>query len=432
MVSRFGSVRSTRLKGLKRSAHFRELVYFDYAASTPLRREVLDVTTRSLREDYGNPSSIHTLGEQSRKVVEEARSRIGSVLNVSEGDKVIFTSCGSESISLALKGVVFHSLFAHADKNAHAGNKGSLLEGKLSLNLKKFNFKPHVITSAIEHKAVLATLYDLYEKGVIDLTVVGVSSLGLVSVPALLRCVRPTTILVSLHYVNNEIGCVQQISKLGLRLRRRGVLFYVDACQAPCYFSCDVRTLNCDLLTLTSSKVGGPKGVGLLYVRSGVMLDAQICGGSQEFGFRAGTENVAGVVGFSVALDTAFRLSVKEAVRVRSLQKKLWYGLSVVGGIKCNSDLIGGSPQVLSVSLKDVEGEAVVRYLSDKGICVSTGSACTSREVDVSHVISALGVVPSYALGTVRFSLGWGSTEAEVRKVVAEFLLIVRTLRLVC
>ncbi len=381
-------------------------VYLDYAAGTPMREGVLKAMAPYFSDCFGNTGSIHQMGDDARVVLDNAREQVRVSLGAACCDKIIFTGSGTESINIALRGVVLDAFFKNGMK------------------------KVHVISSIIEHKAVLETLADLKAMGYLDVTLVGVDSCGMVKVPEVLGLIQKNTVLVSLHYVHNELGVVQRVGLLGKELKRRGVLFHVDACQAFCYFSCSVIDLYCDLLTLNSSKVGGPKGVGLLYAREGVGLRSVITGGSQEFGLRAGTENVAGIVGFVQALQISSRNRVNENIRLRGLQKYFWKEISSrVSDVKCNSNLKTGSPHILSISIRGVEGEHVVRYLSEKGFYVSTGSACTSSEVKVSSSVLALGVDPLYAAGTVRFSLGWGTRKSDIRSTVKALCFVISALK---
>ncbi len=381
-------------------------VYLDYAAATPMRSEVVQSMIPYFSDHFGNAGSIHFEGENARAGLDLARVRVRSLLGCEEEGHIIFTASGTESINLALRGVVVESYFREGKK------------------------KVHVVSSSIEHKAVLETLLDLQKMGFCDVTLVGVDSHGLVRVKDIESALRKNTVLVTLHYVHNELGVVQSIASIGKLLRRQGVLFHVDACQAFCYYSCNVDELGCDLLTLNSSKVGGPKGVGLLYVRDGVILRPIVTGGPQEFGLRAGTENIAGIVGFAHALGISNTKRALETVRVMALRDHLWHLIkSNVENVKCNSDLKRGSPHILSVSIKGVEGEHVVRYLSEKGICVSTGSACTSREVQVSSSVLAIGRGMDYAAGTIRFSLGWETRKSDLNSTVRELVEVVSFLR---
>ncbi len=375
----------------------------DYAASTPVRREVLQEMRKYYRM-FANPSSVHGLGVVAREVLEDARGRVGKVLGIgaNEDNKIIFTSGGTESINLALLG------FARADKH----------KGK------------HIITSAIEHKAVLESCKQLKQEGFI-VEYVGVDEKGMVDVDEITAKVRNDTILVSIHYVNNEVGTIQSLKQISdaIKEKNKNVVIHTDACQAG-LLDLDVGRLGVDLLTLNSSKVYGPHGVGLLYVREGVNVSPVLFGGGQEYGLRSGTENVVGVAGFALALELLQKERKKEVKRLQGLRsafvKKL---LKNIKDAIVVSDLEKSVPVILSVGFKGVEAETVVEALSALNIYISAGSACTAQEIEVSHVLRAMGFSEEEGRGTVRFSFGRETTSGELQRVVLFVKKVVESLR---
>lgn len=378
-------------------------IYLDYAASTPVRKEVLQ-EMRKFERVFANPSSVHGAGVAAREVLEDARVRVGKILGASGEDKIIFTSGGTESINLALLGV--------ARANRHK--------------------RKHIITSVVEHKAILETCKQLEREGfVVDY--VGVDSVGQISVDEVRRLLRKDTILVSIQYVNNETGVVQPIADIGKMLRmregKRKVFFHTDACQAG-LLDLDVNRLNVDLLTLNSSKVYGPHGAGLLYVREGVTLSPLMYGGGQEYGLRSGTENVTGIAGFSLALLLLQKERKKEVKRLQGLRstfvKEL---LKNVKDVIVVSDLKNSVSTILSVGFRGVEAETVVKSFSAQGIYISAGSACTAQQIEVSHVLRAMGIEDDVARGTVRFSFGKGITAFDLQRVTKNVKDVVESLR---
>ncbi len=379
-------------------------IYLDYAAATPVRREVRQ-EMRKTEGMFVNPSSVHTAGVSAREVLDEARGRMGRALGWGDEDKIIFTSGGTESINLAVLGV--------ARANKHKGK--------------------HIITSAVEHKAVLETCKQLEREGfVVDY--VKVDNFGRISVENVRRLLRKDTILVSIQYVNNETGMIQPIVEIGRLLAVRGkvghkVVFHTDACQAG-LLELDVNKLNVDLLTLNSSKVYGPHGMGLLYVREGVKIKPLFFGGGQEYGLRSGTENVNGIVGFTLALSLLQRERKNELKRLEGLRKKFVSDLSTkIDDVVIVSDLVKSVSTILSAGFRGVEAEIVVKSLSAQGIYISAGSACTAQQIEVSHVLKAMEVEEDVALGTVRFSFGRETTWRDLQRVVSVVTNVIGSLR---
>ncbi len=383
-------------------------VYLDNAATTPLDKDVLAEMVRVSDQFYGNPSSLHTFGQEARKVVEESRSTLAKILHA-KSNEIIFTASGSESDNLAIKGVAL--------KNRKRGK--------------------HLISTPIEHSAVRITLNYLQKRRGFDVTLLHVDRFGLVNPKDLEEAIRPDTTLVSVMYANNEIGTIEPISELGKICREHDVIFHTDAVQAFCKVPIDVQAENIDLLSAAAHKINGPKGVGFLYVRNGgsrpklgKYIEPLIHGGGHEFNLRAGTENTPGIAGFAKA---ATLLSLKldsEIKRQTTLRDKiiLWIKENIE-----DSFLNGHPTQRLSnnvnVSLKYVEGESMLLGLDESGIAVSTGSACSSTSLEPSHVLTAIGVSPELAHGSLRVTLGKFTTEEEVNYFLQQLKPVVDRLR---
>jgi cysteine desulfurase len=368
-------------------------VYLDNAATTPIDKEVLAEMGRVYEQFYGNPSSIHTLGQEARKVVEESRRTLAKIIHA-RSDEIIFTASGSESDNLAIKGVAL--------KNRKRGK--------------------HIISTPIEHSAVRITLDYLERRRGFEVTYLPVDRFGLVKPIDLEEAIRYDTTLVSIMYANNEIGTIEPIAELGRICRAHDVFFHSDAVQAFCKVPIDVQTDNIDLLSAAAHKINGPKGVGFLYVRNGgtkpkwgKYIEPLIHGGGHEYGLRAGTENTPGIAGFAKAATLLNEKLESEKDRQTLLRDKIirW----ILEHIE-NSFLNGHPTQRLSnnvnISFKYVEGESMLLGLNEKGIAVSTGSACSSTSLEPSHVLTAIGVTPELAHGSLRVTLGKFSTEAEV------------------
>lgn len=377
------------------------MIYLDHAAATPVRKEVLQAMQPYFSEVFANPSSIHTAGVAAREAVEKSREKVRKILNAASEDKIIFTSGGTESINLALQGVF-------------SGKKGML------------------ITSAVEHEAVLATADALQKKGC-EIVFAGVDAFGRVNLKDIEKALKKVSwerksALLSMMYTNNEVGTLQPVKEIAEIARKHKVLFHSDACQAG-YEELDVQKLGVDLLTLNGSKIYGPKGVGILYVRKGVVLEPLIFGGGQEYGLRSGTENVAALVGFAKALELMQREREKENQGLKELQKILEKGLLQISESRLNGHPSERAAHIVSVSFFGIEGEQLVRHLSERGIFCSSGSACTSKKIKVSHVLQAMKIPEKFALGMVRFSFGKGNTKEEILKVVTAVREIVEVLR---
>lgn len=374
-------------------------IYFDNAATTKVREEVIEEMEKFFDEKYGNPSSFHYKGLEAKKAVDEARKRVARILNC-KADEIVFTGGGTESINLALKGVAF-------------ANRS---RGK------------HIITTKIEHPAVLNSCKWLEKQG-FDVSYVDVDADGLVKIDEFKKAIREDTILISAMYANNEIGVVQNISEIGKIARERGIYFHSDGCQAAGALDIDADKLNVDLLTLNGSKIYGPKGVGLLYIRDGVRIEPWIHGGGQERGMRGGTENVAGIVGFAKALELVQNEREKENERLIILRDRLIEGLLKIKDTRLNGHRTKRLPNNVNVSFFDIEGESILLHLNEKGIFASTGSACSSHSLEPSHVLLALGLPHEVAHGSIRFSLGKETKEEDVDYVLRVIPEIVSDLR---
>ncbi|MFA5130314.1 MAG: IscS subfamily cysteine desulfurase [Patescibacteria group bacterium] len=382
-------------------------IYLDHAATTPVDPAVFRAMKPFFCERFANPSSFHTAGLEVQREVIAARKNIASMINAHE-DEIIFCSGGTESDNLAIQGIVR----AHADH----GN--------------------HVITSSIEHPAVLETLQRLHKRGEIELTILDVDEFGLIDVKNVVKALTKKTILVSVMTANNEIGTIEPIADIGraiLQYRKEHEtaypLFHTDACQAAGAMDLDVTKSHVDLLTINGGKIYGPKGIGLLYVKRGIKITPMIIGGGQEKGLRSGTENVPGIIGFAKALELVSKRMEKENARLSALRDHLIAGLLKIPKTRLNGHATKRLPNNVNISFMDIEGEAAVLYLDAKGICTSTGSACASTTLDPSHVILALGVSYEAAHGSLRFSLGKDTTKEDIEYVIRIMPDIVKKLR---
>ncbi len=366
-------------------------IYLDHAATTPTDPRVVEAMLPYFTECFGNPSSIYRLGRAALQALDDSRAVVAEILHCSPKE-IVFTGGGSEADNLAIKGV------ALAARNAGKGN--------------------HIITSAIEHHAVLHSCEYLQAFG-FDVTVLPVDSDGRVSLDDLRAAIRPDTVLVTIMYANNEIGTLQPIAELGAICRERGVPFHTDAVQAAGSLSLDVDALQVDLLTLAAHKFYGPKGVGALYVRRGTPLLPQINGGGQERRRRAGTENVPGIVGFAAALRLAEERRPSYVEHCTALRERLLTGIEeCIPLVRLNGHRQERLPNNLNLSFDFTEGESLLLLLDQAGICASSGSACTSGSLEPSHVLMALGLDADQALGSVRFTVGKDTTMADIEYVL--------------
>jgi cysteine desulfurase len=373
-------------------------VYLDHNASTPVHPEVLAEMLPYFGEVFGNPSSIHAFGREAREGMDRARERVASFLNVSP-QEIVFTSGGTESDNFALKGL--------------AGARG---EG-------------HIITSQVEHHAVLRAARALEAQG-FDLTVVGVDEFGMVDPDDVRRAIRPDTVAISIMHANSEVGTLQPVEAIGRIARERGVPFHVDAVQTFGKLPIDVNALGVDVLSFSAHKIYGPKGVAGVFIRKGTKMVAVQHGGEHERRRRAGTENVAGIVGLGKAVEVRARDMQSEAPRIAALRDRLWEGVRArVPEVRLSGHPTQRLPGTASLLFRHVESESIVLGLDLKGIGVSAGSACTSGNVEPSHVLVAMGVSVDWAMGAVRCSLGRSTSAEDIDYVVECIEPLVRKLR---
>ncbi|HIT86484.1 MAG TPA: cysteine desulfurase NifS [Candidatus Coprocola pullicola] len=375
-------------------------IYFDNAATTPVRKEVYEEILPYFMQYYGNASSVYTIARESKKALEKAREQVAKVLNA-EPSEIYFTAGGSESDNMALKGV------------AEALEK----KGK------------HIITTKIEHHAILHTCEYLEERG-FEVTYLPVDEYGKISLEELKKAIRNDTILISVMFANNEIGTIQPIAEIGAIARERGIYFHTDAVQAVGHVKIDVQKMNIDLLSLSGHKLCGPKGIGAIYIRKGVNIKPLIHGGAQEKRRRAGTENIAGIVGLGKAIELAEKEMEENTKKLIYLRDKLIQGiLEKIPYSKLNGHPTDRLPGNCNVSFEFIEGESMLLLLDSKGIAASSGSACTSGSLDPSHVLLAIGLPHEKAHGSLRLTLEYYNTEEEVDKVLKELPDIVSRLR---
>ncbi|HIZ48972.1 MAG TPA: IscS subfamily cysteine desulfurase [Candidatus Gemmiger excrementavium] len=364
-------------------------IYADHAATTPTSPAAVQAMLAAMKDTWGNPSSLHTVGQQAAEALAGARARIAARLGCAP-QEVIFTSGGTEADNQALRSA--------ACQGAARGKK-------------------HIISTAFEHHAVLHTLDKLAAEG-FEITLLPVGEKGLVTPDQLRDALRPDTCLVSIMYANNEIGTIQPIRELGAVCRAAGVVFHTDAVQAVGHLPINVAADNIDMLSLSAHKFGGPRGVGALYARKGLRLEPLLCGGAQERGRRAGTENLPGILGMTAALDEACGAMAEVTARLVPLRDELIAGLSQIPHGALNGDAVQRLPGNVSFCFEGIEGESLLLLLDDKGICASSGSACTSGSLDPSHVLLAIGRVHDVAHGSLRLTLGPDATREEVQYLI--------------
>ena len=364
--------------------------YFDCSATTPVDDAVLAAMLPYFAERFGNASGAYALGRRARGALESARAEVAAVLGCLPGE-VVFTSGGSESDNLALRGA------AHAMRDAGRG--------------------AHLISSAIEHPAILATLRDLEAEG-FETTLVAVDAFGRVDPERFLAAARPDTVVASLMLANNEVGTLQPLERIGPALRARGVVVHTDAVQAAAYHALDVDALGVDLLSLSAHKAYGPKGVGALYVRAGTPLCPCQTGGSQEGGRRAGTENVAFAVGLARALSLAAERRDAETARLTALRERIVGALTELPGVRLTGHPSERLPGHVSIAVSGVRADVLLLGLDMRGIAASSGSACSSGKVSASHVLTAMGVADEEAHGALRLSMGACTSEADVDRLL--------------
>ena len=375
-------------------------IYLDNAATTAVSPEVLEAMLPYFTQCFGNPSSIHSTGRDARRVVDAARRQVAAAIGA-QPQEIYFTAGGSESDNWAIKGTAF------AKKSR--GN--------------------HIITSAIEHHAVLHTCAWLEKQG-FEVTYLPVDEFGRVRVEDVEKAITDKTILITIMAANNEIGTIQPIAEIGKLAHDKGILFHTDAVQAIGAMPIDVNAMHIDMLSMSGHKFHGPKGIGALYIRKGVKIDQYLHGGAQERGQRAGTENLAGIVGMGKAIEIATQHLEENAARLTILRDKLIDGiLAEIPDVRLNGHRTQRLPNNVNVSVRYVEGEALLLRLDLAGIAGSSGSACTSGSLDPSHVLLAIGLPHEIAHGSLRLSLGTDTTEAEIDEVLDKLPGIVKNLR---
>lgn len=375
-------------------------VYLDHNATTPVDPAVREAMLPYLGDRFGNPSSIHAVGRTARVALDEARDEVAAFIGA-DPLSVVFVSSGSEANNMAIRGIA-------TAKRDHGR---------------------HFVVSSVEHSSVLETCCALEADG-FSTTIVPVDETGMVEPKDVAAAITDETLLVAVLHASNEVGTIQPIEEVAALARERGVPLLVDAVQTAGKMPVDVRALGCDMASFSCHKLYGPKGVGVLYIRQGLELQSLITGGSHEMRRRAGTENVAGIVGFGVACRLAAERREEDEKRMQRLRDRLWKGIvERISGVVLNGDPVSRLPNTLNVSFEAVEGESVVIGLDLEGVAVSTGSACASGKVKLSHVLVAMGLDEARVRGSVRFSLGRGTTESDIDHVLEVLPPVIERLR---
>ena len=373
------------------------IVYLDNSASTKVDEDVLKKMLPYFSDRYGNAGSMHQKGLEANNALAYARGKVAEMLNAKE-EEIIFTGSGSESVNLAIKG------FARQKK------------------------KGHLITTKIEHHSVLDCFEELEKEG-FETTYVEVENNGVIDPNKIKEAIREETILISVMYANNEIGTIQPIKEIAEIAKEKKIIFHTDACQAGNSENLDVKNLGIDMMTLNGSKIHGPKGVGCLFKRKGIVIKPQILGGAQEFKLRAGTENIPTIVGFAKALEIAQKNKEVNNENITKLRNHLIDGLLKIPNTLLNGDREKRLPNNANITFLNIEGESILLMLDHYGICASSGSACTSKSLDPSHVILALGRPYEVAHGSIRFTLSKYTTKEEIDYVIEKMPAIVERLR---
>ena len=374
--------------------------YFDHSATTAVDKQVIIEMLPYFNREYGNPSSTYSIGRRAKRAINQARKRVADVINANEKE-IYFTGCGSESDNIALKGIAY--------ENKARGN--------------------HIITSKIEHPAILNTCKTLEKEG-FNITYLDVDKNGLINTDELKRAILNETILISIMYANNEIGTIQPMYEIGKIAKEKNILFHTDAVQAIGNVKIDVKRMNIDMLSMSAHKFYGPKGVGALYVKSGIKFGKLLDGGHQEKDKRAGTENVPGIVGLGKAIQIADSKLEKYNNHVKNLRDYFEKQVEkYIPYIKINGDKNKRLPGNSNISFRFVEGEALLLNLDMKGICASSGSACSSGSNNVSHVLTAIGLTENFSRSTLRFTFGKENTIEDVDYLIQALIDIVNKLR---
>ena len=380
-----------------------ERIYLDYNATTPLRPEVMDAMTPYLTEAFGNGSSIHAYGREARTAIDTAREQVADLIGAKSPSEIVFTGSGTEADNHAIKGLT------ELQKSRGKGN--------------------HIITSFVEHHAVLHTCQYLEQRG-FEVTYLPVDRYGRIRIEQLREAVRDTTVLISIMHVNNENGTVQPLEEICEIAQEHEIPLHTDAVQSVGKLEMNVQELGVNLMAFSGHKIYAPKGIGVLYIRRGTRLANLVHGGAHERNRRAGSENVPAIVGLGIAADLAKQEQNAYARHLDALTQRLREGLDAhIDRLHYNGHPDHCAPGTLNVSFESVEGESLILRLDMEGICVSTGSACTSGSMEPSHVLAALGLPPRLAQGTVRFSLGRNTTEAEIDEVIAKLPKVIQQMR---
>ena len=379
-------------------------VYMDHAATTPVDKKVLEEMLPFFTEKYGNPSSLHSFGREAHGVLEKARENVAKVINADK-EEIFFTSGGTESDNIAIKGTAYRM------KEGITGYKG-----------------PHIITSAIEHPAVMETCKHLEKQG-FKVKYLSVDKYGIVNADELKKSVSKGTFLISVMHANNEIGTIQNIDDIGKIAKEHNVVFHSDTVQSAGKILVDVKKTRIDLLSISSHKIYGPKGVGALYIRKGVKLQPIVHGGGHEKNLRSGTENISGIAGFGKACELAKTRLNKDAEHLTNLRDKLIKSVLNIEESYLNGHLLQRLPNNAHFRFTGIEGEALILSLDEKGIAASTGSACSSKKLLPSHVLMAIGLNEVEAHGSLRLTLGRENTDEDVRYVIDVLPGIVENLR---
>lgn len=377
----------------------KKIVYMDHAATTYAAPEVVEAMLPYFSEKFGNPSSVYGIGQENKAAVDEARAKVAAAINA-EPNEIYFTAGGTESDNWVLKGVAF----------------ANIRKGK------------HIITTAVEHHAVLHAAEWLQSQG-FEVTYLPVDQYGMVSPADVEKAIRPDTILISVMYANNEVGTIQPIAEIGAIARAHGIYFHTDAVQAVGHVPIDVKAEHIDMLSLSGHKFYGPKGIGVLYIRRGVRIQNLLHGGAQESRHRAGTENVAGIVGLGAAIERAVAAMPEESARLTTMRDHMIRELLKVPASHLNGHPTQRLPNNVNITFEYIEGEGILLLLNMFGICASTGSACNSASLEPSHVLTAMGVPHEIAHGSVRLTLGERNTEEDVSYVLEKLPEVVRKLR---
>ena len=371
-------------------------IYLDNSATTPVDKEVLKEMSKYYTTFYGNAGSMHNLGLVSDNVLNDSREKVAKILNA-DSDEIIFTGSGTESVNLALRGVA----------------------KKLKGN--------HIISTAIEHPAVLNTLESLKKEG-FEVTLVPVEKNGIISLDKIKSAIKKETSLISVIYANNEIGTIQPIKEIGELVKNKNIIFHTDACQAANSEELDIKKLNVDLMSLNGSKIYGPKGTGCLFKKRTIQLEPIITGGNQEFGLRSGTENIPGIIGFTKSLEQTQK-NKKKYFKLIKLRDYLIKELVKIDKTIINGDKKKRLPNNVNVTFLNIEGESILLKLNEHKIYASTGSACSSKSLNASHVLLAIGQSEKAAHGSIRFSLGKYTKKSDIKNVLRVLPKIVNELR---